>query len=61
MWNLESLIEASKHTEANINGKWVPARPLNFKRPYVSLRQRIRDAWEVFWCRAEAVKWPGNQ
>lgn len=47
--------------QAEINGKWVPARPLNEQRSYKSLRARIRDAWEVFKCRAEAFTWPEGQ
>ena len=52
MWSLKSLQELD--VQAEINGKWVPARPLGF----YSLRVRLRDAWEVFMGRADAFKWP---
>lgn len=35
-------------------GKWVIARPINYK--YRSIKQRIKEAWAVFTGEAEAVK-----
>lgn len=61
MWKLKSLIDHSKTVSAEINGKWVPCRPINDTRKYASLRSRFRNAWEVFMCRAEAFKWPEGQ
>lgn len=46
---------------ACINDKWVPARPENYKRRYMSFKRRVRHAWEVFMCRAEAFTWPEGQ
>jgi len=59
MWTLDELRKPV--TEAQINGRWVPARPLNYKKKYMSFRKRIRHAWEVFMCRAEAFTWPEGQ
>ena len=59
MWTLKQL--QHPETLAEINGKWVPARPLNYKRGYLSLRKRIKHAWAVFMCRAEAFTWPEGQ
>jgi hypothetical protein len=60
MWTLKQL-QDPEMPMANINGKWVHARPLNYKRAYMSLRDRIRHAWAVFTCRAEAFTWPEGQ
>ena len=42
-----------------INGKWVNARPVNYK--YRSLSEKIRDAWYVFIGKADALIWPEGQ
>ncbi len=42
---------------ANINGKWVPARPLGFR----SLRYRLRATWLVFTGQCDALRWPEGQ
>ena len=56
MWTLRSLIDSARHTQAHINEKWVPARPL--RGGWLS---RLKDAWKVFTDRADAVEWPENQ
>lgn len=60
MWTLGELRDGDVAL-AEINGKWVPARPENFKKRYMTLTERVKDAWEVFTCRAEAFKWPEGQ
>ena len=47
MWQLNSLSDPDA-PKVCINGKWVPARPLNFQKEHTSLVNRIKDAWEVF-------------
>ena len=37
------------------NGKWVKARPVNYK--YRNIIERIKDAYVVFIGHADAVKW----
>ena len=59
MWTLDELRKPV--TEAQINDKWVPVRPLNYRKKYMSFRKRIKHAWEVFMCRAEAFTWPEGQ
>ena len=46
--------ETCEHTHTEIDGQWVPARPLGF----YSLWHRIRCAWLVFTGKADALKWP---
>ena len=46
---------------AYINNQWVPARPLNYRKKYMPMVLRIKHAWEVFMCRAEAFTWPVGQ
>ena len=60
MWTLKELIEHASSTHAQINGKWVPARPLPGYGRY-GLRLRIRAAWAVLCGRAEAFTWPEMQ
>lgn len=59
MRTLKELVMWDTTTE--INGKWVPARPLNVKKGYATISDRIKDAWAVFTCKAEAFKWPEGQ
>lgn len=60
MWRLDQLRE-KELPQTYINGKWVPARPNNFKKAHMSFIERVQNAWEVFICRAEAFKWPEGQ
>jgi len=43
--------------EANIDGKWVLARPL----PYENWKQRWKLAWMVFTGKADVVTWIGQE
>lgn len=58
IWNLDSLQERNQST-VFINGKWVTARPVNYK--YRSFKEKIVDAWSVFIGKADAFKWPEGQ
>lgn len=60
MWTLNQLRE-NEIPMALIYDTWVPARPENYKKKCMSLRRRLRHAWEVFMCRAEAFTWPNGQ
>ena len=44
-------------TQANINGNWVPARPIGLQ----SFRSRLRCTWMVFSGKADALVWPEGQ
>lgn len=55
MWTLKQLYEHD--VKANINNKWVPARPI----PDTSLKRKLRDAYKVFIGKAEAFTWPEGQ
>ena len=55
---MQGLVD-SQNTLKEINGKWVPARPINYR--FRTLRERIRDAWAVFTGRADAFRWPEGQ
>lgn len=59
MWTLRSLIDHSNEIHTEINGNWVPARPLNWK--HRGLFQRLREAWAVFRGKAAAFTWPEGQ
>jgi len=59
MWNLTDLQRSD--TTKYVNGRWVPARPLTYTRAHCPMITRIKDAWAVFWCKAEAFKWPEGQ
>ena len=59
MYHLKDIIEMAAETKAEINGKWVPARPIN--HTCRTLRERLRDARDVFTGKMDAVKWPEGQ
>lgn len=59
IWNLKDLLQNVNSTQAEINGKWVPARPLNWK--HRTLRERFQEARAVFSGEAEAFRWPEEQ
>jgi len=40
-----------------INGKWVPARPL----PLYSILHRLKATWLVFTGKCDALVWPEDQ
>lgn len=42
--------------EKEIDGKWIPARPLPYFGIY-GLKMRIRNAWGVFSGRYDALDW----
>ncbi len=60
MWELKEL-RSPDMPLTRINDKWVWARPLNFTKKYMPFCRRIKDAYAVFSCKAEAFIWPGNQ
>lgn len=58
VWTLGQLATyANNGVQAEINGRWVPARP----EGYATLRHRIKCAWLVFTGKADAVRWPEGQ
>ena len=56
-WHLKHLLKHTNEVSTEIDGDWVPARPINL----ISLRQRFRDAWNVLTEKADALHWPKNQ
>ena len=60
MWKLIDLQDKNL-PQTCIDGKWVPARPINYRRECMSFVDRVKHAWEVFTCRAEAFIWPVDQ
>lgn len=58
-YNLEYLMNSPilRSTQAEINGKWGPARPEGL----YSFVERVRLAWGVFTGRLDTVTWPEGQ
>jgi len=55
-----NLSDLAKHTvSTEVNGKWVPARPINYK--YRSFMEKLKEAWAVFTGKADAFMWPEGQ
>jgi len=52
-------IEESYNDQIEIEGKWYYARPENYK--YMTLFERIKDAWLVFVGKADAAIWGKGQ
>jgi hypothetical protein len=61
MWKLKQLCVSAVENQVLINGKWVPARPENFKPKYCSIFQRAKYAWQVIVGKAETFTWPEGQ
>ena len=60
MWDLRALMQCANTTQTEVDGRWVPARPIPL--PGIDgLLCRIADAWEVLMGRSEAFKWPEGQ
>lgn len=57
LYTIESLYATTKDSQTEINGKWVPARPLGL----FSLTNRIRLAWSVFTGKNDVLSWPEGQ
>jgi hypothetical protein len=55
-WTLKALEALTRTVHTQIDGQWMPARPL--RGP---LTWRLKDAWLVLTGKADAVIWPGGQ
>ena len=55
--SLDTVLESSQSVSAQINGKWVAARPCGF----FSIWYRLKAAWGVFRGKYDAVYWPEGQ
>ncbi len=60
VWKLSELSHAVATTSTQIDGKWVPVRPLWYTG-LRGLKERFRASWLVFTGRADAVVWPKGQ
>lgn len=58
-YTLKELINTCNENSAEINGKWVPARPINYK--YSSLKEKLKECWLVLRGKVDTVIWPGGQ
>ena len=57
MWTLWQLHLHMNSTHAEIDGEWVPARPISHFR----LWSRLKQAWAVFIGKADSFTWPKGQ
>jgi|GEM_PF-5933509 len=57
MMTVDGLLASCRSVQKEIDGQWVPCRPL----PCEPFLWRLKDAWEVLRRRADAVTWPGGQ
>lgn len=55
--NYASNATRAVSTSVQINGKWVPARPISGTFRW----EKLKAAWEVLRGRADAFTWPGGQ
>ena len=60
MYKLEDLLTEILEVQYEINGNWVPARPLPFYG-ISGFLMRLRNAWFVFRGKADAFTWPEGQ
>ncbi len=57
VWTLESLSRSVSSVFAEVDGKWIPARPLGLD----TISNRLRCAWLAFCGKADLLIWPGGQ
>ena len=57
IFNLKELIAHINQCSAEINGKWVPARPVGM----LSLKQKLKAIKLVLTGKADVVVWPEGQ
>ena len=53
MYTLKYLITESVHDQTELNGQWVPARPIR-----CCFKDRFKDALKVLFGKADAFTWP---
>jgi len=58
MYTLREIFDDAPNHSTMIDGKWVPARPINYKYMFW---ERVKDSWQVLLGRADAFTWPGGQ
>ena len=57
IYTVENLVRGVQQSQAHINGRWVPSRPLG----YFSFWWRLKAAWLVFVGECDLVRWPEGQ
>ena len=60
VYQYSDLLHRLPTSQYEINGKWVPARPMPWQG-WQNIIYRLRAAWEVFRGRADAFTWPEGQ
>lgn len=55
IWETRHLADYCNGVQKEINGKWVPARPDNYR--YEGFLTRIRHAWMVLTGKVDCVIW----
>ena len=53
IWTVKELVGFSKGTTTEINGKWVPARPLNYR----NIKNIIKEVYMIILGKADVVVW----
>lgn len=57
IWNLHDLFKSANETTAEIEGKWVPARPYGWS----DWKTKLRAIKLILTERADVVVWPNKQ
>lgn len=57
IWSLEGLIKSTQSCAAEIEGKWVPARPYGWS----DWKTKLRAIKLILTDKADLVIWPGKQ
>ena len=59
MWTLENINKHQNENLGEFNGKWVPARPINYK--HRTFKEKFAEAMAVFTGKADCFIWPEGQ
>lgn len=60
MYEIDELLKMAKENSAEINGCYVPSRPMPWDYGCWFSPSRLKDAWAVFCGKADAVTWTGQ-
>lgn len=62
-WKLKDLIVQAKSVQQYhpFLDHYIPAKPLNNTKEFISFTSRLHRAWLVFTCQADVFIWPADE
>lgn len=57
IWKIKNLYEHCASNQTEINGVWIPSRPVNIR----TFKEKFFEAFMVFIGKYDCLKWDGDQ